>query len=249
MRERKYVKLRVDMFDDTKFKIIDTFDERDLIHYIWTRFITLAGKVNLEGNLYMSKNIPYTAETLSIEFNRSVEKVKVALNVLKDLEMIELTEDHVYRVKNFAKHQNIKVEEKIENIDNKEELNNKEEINNKESIINEGSQNQIYEEENIEYVNELNKYVKIIELKNGEIENVSLVNKNIDIKEKLDIDLNLNSPILLDDKKNKKRKQSGKKDGKHNNDIQEINECTVEDSVWGDVVERKGDEVIMSFSF
>ena len=29
--------------------------ERDLIHYIWTRFVTLAGKVNIEGNLYISK--------------------------------------------------------------------------------------------------------------------------------------------------------------------------------------------------
>jgi len=42
MRERKYVKFRVDMYDDTKFKIIDMKPERDLIHYIWTRFITLA---------------------------------------------------------------------------------------------------------------------------------------------------------------------------------------------------------------
>lgn len=29
------------------------------------------------------------------------------------LEMLELTEHNVYRVKNFAKHQNIKVKEKI----------------------------------------------------------------------------------------------------------------------------------------
>lgn len=35
--ERKVVKLRVDMYNDTKFKIIDTMQERDLIHYIWTR--------------------------------------------------------------------------------------------------------------------------------------------------------------------------------------------------------------------
>jgi len=60
MREIKYVKFRVDMFDDTKFKIIDMKPERDLIHYVWTRFVTLAGKVNLEGDLYISKNIPYT---------------------------------------------------------------------------------------------------------------------------------------------------------------------------------------------
>ncbi len=65
MKERKFVKLRVDMYGDTKFKIIDTMEERDLIHYIWTRLLTLAGKVNLEGKLYMSKSIPYSIETLN----------------------------------------------------------------------------------------------------------------------------------------------------------------------------------------
>lgn len=63
MRERKYVKFRVDMFEDTKFKIIDRMPERDVIFYIWTRLVALAGRVNLEGSLYMSKNIPYTIET------------------------------------------------------------------------------------------------------------------------------------------------------------------------------------------
>ena len=37
MRERKVVKLRVDMYEDTKFKIIDMKPERDIIHYDSTR--------------------------------------------------------------------------------------------------------------------------------------------------------------------------------------------------------------------
>ena len=133
MRERKFVKLRVDMYEDTKFKIIDTMKDRDLIHYIWTRLVTLAGKVNLEGNLYLSRNIPYTIETLAIEFNRDVEQVKLALNTLIDLEMIELVKDKIYRVKNFAKHQNIKTKEKVEVQENKVETEgNTQNIKNKE---------------------------------------------------------------------------------------------------------------------
>ena len=120
MRERKIVKLRIDMYEDTKFKIIDMKPERDLIHYVWTRLVTLAGKVNLEGDLYMSKNLPYTIETLAIEFNRGTEQIKLALDVFVELEMIEFTEDNVYRVKNFAKHQNIKVKEKIKSKDEAE---------------------------------------------------------------------------------------------------------------------------------
>ncbi|HBJ1651632.1 phage replisome organizer N-terminal domain-containing protein [Clostridium botulinum] len=124
MSERKIVKLRVDMYNDTKFKIIDTMEERDLIHYIWTRLLTLAGKVNLEGELYLSKSIPYTIETLALEFNRSAKKVEIALKAFIDLEMIELGENNVYKVRNFAKHQNIKSKkkdidkDKLETVDN-----------------------------------------------------------------------------------------------------------------------------------
>ncbi len=122
--ERKIVKLRVDMYNDTKFKIIDTMEERDLIHYIWTRLLTLAGKVNLEGELYLSKSIPYTIETLALEFNRSVKKVEIALKAFIDLEMIELGENNVYRVRNFAKHQNIKSKKKDIDKDKSETVDN-----------------------------------------------------------------------------------------------------------------------------
>ncbi|EKQ56126.1 phage replisome organizer N-terminal domain-containing protein, partial [Clostridium sp. Maddingley MBC34-26] len=60
MRERKCVKINVNMYDDTKFKIIDRMEKRDLINYVWIRLVVLAGKVNLEGELFLSRNIPYT---------------------------------------------------------------------------------------------------------------------------------------------------------------------------------------------
>lgn len=119
MRERKFVKLRVDMYEDTKFKIIDKMEKRDLIQYVWTRIVTLAGKVNLAGDLYLSKSIPYTLETLAIEFNRDVEDIKLAINAFINLEMIELVQGKIYKVKNFAKHQNIKVKEKADLEDSK----------------------------------------------------------------------------------------------------------------------------------
>ncbi|MBE6063258.1 MAG: phage replisome organizer [Clostridium butyricum] len=101
----KNIKIKVDMYDDTKFKIIDTKPERDLIHYIWTRMLTLAGKVDLDGKLYLSRNIPYTDETLAIEFNRDVMQVKLALKVFLELEMIVVDNDNVYKIKNFSKYQ------------------------------------------------------------------------------------------------------------------------------------------------
>ncbi len=113
MRERKFVRLRVDMYEDTKFKIIDRMPERDVVHYVWTRLLALCGKVNLNGELYMSKNIPHTIETLAIEFNREAAQISLALDTFIKLEMVELMDDGVYVVKNFVKHQNIKAEKPV----------------------------------------------------------------------------------------------------------------------------------------
>ena len=117
MKERKNIKLRVDMNEDTKFKIIDRNPERDLIYCIWIKLLLLAGKVNKEGELHLSRSIPYTIDTLAIEFNRSAEQVKLALDVFFELEMIEFTKHNIYKVKNFAKHQNIKVKEQNSDLD------------------------------------------------------------------------------------------------------------------------------------
>ncbi|NRT90281.1 hypothetical protein DE167_000276 [Clostridium beijerinckii] len=90
----------------------------------------------------MSKNIPYTIETLAIEFNRDIDQVELALNVLMELEIVEVTEHNVYRVNNFAKHQNIKMKEKVES----DKISNSAEIE-KEEIRNEG----INSEENFKH--------------------------------------------------------------------------------------------------
>ena len=192
MRERKFVKIRVDMFEDTKFKIIDRKPERDLIHYIWTRLLTLAGKVNLEGELYLSRNIPYTIETLAIEFNRDTEQVKLALNTLIDLEMIELVKDKIYRVKNFAKHQNIKTKEKVKTQDNKVETqDNTEEIKNKEE---KSIENQLYEEKHVDSEHQICESIEKAP-KNQVIADKS-INSEIIKKEKVDSDCKNTTDLL-----------------------------------------------------
>ena len=140
MRERKYVRFNVNMYSDTKFKIIDKNDRRDLIHYIWNRLVVLAGKVNKEVELYMSRTIPYTIESLAVEFNREPEEIKLAMDLLIQLEMMEYTKEGVYIVKNFAKHQNIKIKEKdkevVEKVQEKKEVNKEKDIP-KESMVEE----------------------------------------------------------------------------------------------------------------
>lgn len=168
MKERRYIKFRVDMFDDTKLKIMDRMPGRDVAQYVWFRLALLAGKVNREGELFLSRNIPYTVETLAIEFNRKVDEVKSALEVLIQLEMMELTEHNVYKVKNFAKHQNIKVKEKDDNRI-KEETTRLENIENREiqkeenvqEIIAEAEFKGVTKEEKLKNENQIMREIKV----------------------------------------------------------------------------------------
>jgi predicted phage replisome organizer len=222
MRERKYVKFRVDMLSDTKSKIIDMKPERDLIHYVWMALVLLAGKINLEGDLYMSKNIPYTIETLAIEFHRDTFQVKLALDVLMELEMMELAESNVYRVKNFAKHQNIKVKKEDKSNDKGENI-KKNEVEIKESQINESvaNKNEVHLEVAIGKANEADDKIS----KNKEenlIDKLENINSNIDeidgnisdhniSNDKLN-NLQSNIPILLETKKSRKLNKRKKKE-------------------------------------
>lgn len=209
MRERKYVKFRCDMYADTKFKIIDTKPERDLIHYVWMAIVTLAGKVDLEGELYLSKNIPYTVETLAIEFSRDIDMVKLALEVLIELEMVEVSEQNIYKVKNFAKHQNIKSKNKSD-ITEEQIGKNKQEVK-----INGKVEKQIADitENKPEYKSKENEKDNT---KNSEENNLKVTHKNDNSnKDNIITEANKpkeNSPIFLEKEKRKKRSKKKKED-------------------------------------
>ena len=209
MRERKYVKLRVDMYEDTKFKIIDMKPERDVIHYIWNRLVLLAGKVNLAGELFLSKNIPYTIETLAIEFNREASQIKLALETFIELQMLELTEENAYKVKNFAKHQNIRVKEKERATNKEAEVKNTDDPLNKnlEVKINDNKDKQLEDKtvnnraEKLEEANEVNL----------ETANKASAIDDDSIGDKINIDnSNRDGAILFDTKKNRKRSKKKK---------------------------------------
>ena len=256
MRERKYVKFSVAMYDDTKFKIIDRKPERDLIHYVWNRVMVLAGKTNQEGDLFMSRTIPYTVETLAIEFNRGTEEVKLALEVLIELEMVEFTEDGVYRVKNFAKHQNIKVKEKITVKDKDVELKSKEvqvaEVPKNESPIKEvkevdaAKEQKQFEKENVNKINQNeSRNVKKEETSNLEVNQKTASNVDDNItKENVDNNSLDSIPILLEVKNNNKGNKKNKKD-----EIFEENDDNLIDGIYnGERPLDDGELITMEFS-
>jgi len=111
MADVKWIKITTDIFDDDKIKLIDSLPDRDAILVIWFKLLTLAGKVNDDGQAYILKKIPTTAEILSTVFNRPINTIRLALNTFQDFDMVEI-EDHI-NIINWEKHQNIEGLDKI----------------------------------------------------------------------------------------------------------------------------------------
>lgn len=112
MAEIRWIKLRIDMFDDEKIKIIQSMPEGDAILVIWIRIIALAGKCNANGFVLVEDEFPYTDEMLSVIFGKPLSTVKLALATFERFRMIENTEKGIY-ITNFDKHQNIEGLDKI----------------------------------------------------------------------------------------------------------------------------------------
>lgn len=258
MKERRYVKFKLDIYDDTKTKIIDQKPERDFIHYFFARCIVLAGKSDCEGKLYMAKDIPYTIETLAIEFNRDTELVKLALDILIELKMIEVMEDKIYKVKSFVKHQNIKVEEKIQykdkevNVENIEVATEKV-ITNKACDIEEKKSETNEEQKDKELKNNvvendgaliINKEKREVEINNNKInkENNSLIEISDNISQN-------NIPIPLETRKNKKAATKKKKEGMINVTDEEGKEEKLFSIRDGEFVLGEGERIIASWTF
>lgn len=112
MAEMQWIKLRIDMFDDEKIKIIQAMPEGDAILVVWIRLIALAGKCNTDGLVLIEDEFPFTDEMLAVIFGKPLQTVRFALKTLEEFRMIENTTKGIYII-NFNKHQNIEGMDKI----------------------------------------------------------------------------------------------------------------------------------------
>jgi predicted phage replisome organizer len=101
-----WIKIKTNIFDDEKIKLIDALPERDAIFVIWIKLLTLAGKINDSGQVYLSENLPYNAEMFSTIFNRPISIIRMALDTFESFKMIERNNDFI-GICNWEKHQNI----------------------------------------------------------------------------------------------------------------------------------------------
>lgn len=112
MADIKWIKLSTDIFNNRKIKQIEKMPDGDAMIVIWLKILTLAGDINDSGYVYFTKDIPYTDQLLSTEFNRPLSTIQVALRTFQQFGMIYITDDVIY-VSNWERYQNIEGMDKI----------------------------------------------------------------------------------------------------------------------------------------
>lgn len=113
MADVKWIKITTDMFDNRKIKHLRRLPDGDSIVLIWVMLLTLAGRCNSGGMIFLTENIPYTPKMLADELDFEESTVQLALNALEQLGMIQTNDDGFLAVTGWAEHQNIDGMEKI----------------------------------------------------------------------------------------------------------------------------------------
>ena len=113
MSEVKWIKITTNMFEDEKIDFIESLPECDAILTIWIKLLTQAGKTNSNGFIFLTEQIPYTEEMLAHKFRRPLSVIRLALQTLKKLDMINYDDNGFLKVSNWDKHQNIEGLDKI----------------------------------------------------------------------------------------------------------------------------------------
>lgn len=112
MSEITWIKLKTDMFENDKIKLIEALPAADTIIVIWVKLLAAAGKANLNGYIMLTENIPMNTEEMATIFNRDINTVRLALQTFQRYGMIEV-EGEAVRIKNWEVHQNIDGMERV----------------------------------------------------------------------------------------------------------------------------------------
>lgn len=112
MAEIKWVKLTTDMFDNRKIKHLRRLPEGNNIVLLWVMLLTMAGRCNSGGMIFLTENIPYTSKMLADELGFEENTVKLALTTLEQLNMI-VTDHGFFSIAGWEEYQNIEGMDKI----------------------------------------------------------------------------------------------------------------------------------------
>lgn len=112
MAEVKWIKITTDMFDNRKIKHLRRLPDGNNIVLIWVMLLTMAGRCNSGGMIFLTENIPYTPKMLADELDFEENTVRLALEALERLGMV-VTSNGCFTIAGWSEHQNIEGMERI----------------------------------------------------------------------------------------------------------------------------------------
>ena len=112
MAEVKWIKITTDMFDNRKIKHLRRLPEGNSIVLLWVMLLTMAGRCNASGMIFLTENIPYTPKMLADELDFEENTVKLGLQCLEQLNMI-CTDNGFFSIAGWEEYQNIYGMERI----------------------------------------------------------------------------------------------------------------------------------------
>ena len=112
MADVTWIKLTTDMFDHRKIKYLRKLPEGNNIVLIWVMLLTMAGRCNASGMIFLTENIPYTPKMLADELDFEENTVVLALKALEELNMV-VTSGNYFSIAGWEEYQNIEGMEKI----------------------------------------------------------------------------------------------------------------------------------------
>lgn len=95
MSDVKWIKLSTQMFEDEKIRLIESMLEADELLVIWFKLYFQGSKDNSMKITNFSRNKHSLPELLSILFKRKLDSITAALEIFKELEMIEIRENEI----------------------------------------------------------------------------------------------------------------------------------------------------------
>ena len=110
--EVKWIKITTDMFDNRKIKHLRRLPDGNNIVLIWVMLLTMAGRCNSSGMIFLTENIPYSPKMLADELDFEENTVKLALQALEQLNMI-VTNQGFFTIAGWDEYQNIEGMDKI----------------------------------------------------------------------------------------------------------------------------------------
>ena len=109
----KWIKLSTELFQDSKIRQIKKMPEGKSMLIVWVQLLTLAGRTEDGGLIYLTKNLPYTPEMLAIEFDEDLNIIKMALSIFSKLEMLDIEDGNPVLITNWSRHQSMDKLEKL----------------------------------------------------------------------------------------------------------------------------------------